>query len=224
MTEMCSESCGSLMSIELSSSLWWSSVFQLAHSYWTTQQNHHMKKVDLSEVFVRKLCMLTTQPQVRRMWMLHISSIGRQSYTWPGQALTWRSLWRAPQLHELRSAVESSSNESGHRPWHSWKDMFWVAFEPQFVMKRVIKIRSLVPLSNCRHCPGTQNTADIHCMINGQCLHTWEGYSTERIYHWDQLIHVDSLTVLLPCEDYSCLKRQIRVAAIHSEFSQISQR
>ena len=133
--------------------------------------------------------------------------------------------------------------------WITGLDKEW----KQFVMNRVVEIRSFVPPSCWRHCAGTQNPANIPSRgVSSQELQA----KMENWLHGPNLPTVDHDTeseematlpqeclpemrgkrersttmlttqaspmVVLPCENYSCLKRLIRIMAYILKFVNIA--
>ena len=129
--------------------------------------------------------------------------------------------------------------------WITKREREW----KQFVQNRVNEIRELIPTANWRHCPGALNPADIPSRGASPCdlqekLDLWlygppatgdiprmedlttapEGCLIEmkvenRERQTMTLLSSGTSTAILPCENYSCLKRLLRVTAYIQRFT-----
>lgn len=125
--------------------------------------------------------------------------------------------------------------------WIKGVDKEW----KQFVQNRLIEIRKLVPVDHWRHCPGTQNPADVPSRgastlelseklglwLNGspivqapaervesedvtltdECLAKLKAGNREKLT--TNLLSCNETSVVISCQDYSNLRRLLRVTA-----------
>ena len=154
----------------------------------------------------------------------------------------------------VRQALEEEIKGTGTTCWSdSEVALFWIWGESKtwkpFVQNRVEEIRSLVPVSSWKHCPGTTNPADLpsrgmtpmelsrstlwkygpcSLVLNADTADPGKEVPNECLTELKSkassavLVNVDATAVdnIIDCKDYSNLKRLLRVTAYVLRFVQ----